>query len=273
MATQAVSKEAMVIPKKIEASAPLFTQVTINHGPPQLLGRALLQCETEAQALGLTLSFAPMEELVAANRANADTWPPLFSAFDPGYSDLAKDNCFCILGKNAAGDVVATQAARFLDWQNTNYWDEAQSLRLMYADPAKSKLPNEECVVSAVAAKGITGRVVYSGGAWYHPTYRGQGLVSLLPRISRVLACALWDAEIVVTMMAEPVVRRGVFPRNGYTNIEWDIRMLNFRSGIARFALLWMKRNEILEDLEAFLAGGKTLQAEVQLQRIMYAKQ
>ena len=48
--------------------------------------------------------------------------------------------------------------------------------------------------------------------------------------------------------MAEAVVRGKVFPRNGYRNIEWDIKMFNSRGKIPRFALLWTKRDEMLED-------------------------
>jgi hypothetical protein len=131
----------------------------------------------------------------------------------------------------------------------------------MYADPEASKLPGESCRVTALAAKGIAGRVVYSGAAWYHPDYRGQGLVELLPRISRTLAYTRWDTHCTVTMMAEAVVRGKVFPRNGYRNIEWDIQMSGSRGQIPRFALLWSKRDEMLDDLQDFL-GGFEMSAE-----------
>jgi hypothetical protein len=151
--------------------------------------------------------------------------------------------------------VVATQAARFLDWPHTSYRDEAESLRLMYAHPDTQKLPGERCEVSALAAAGITGRVVYSGAAWYHPDYRGRRLTELLPRMSRALAYTRWESDCTVTMMAEPVVQGGVLQRTGHRNIEWDIRMFGSRGLIPRFALLWTKRSEMLDDLQEFLSG------------------
>jgi hypothetical protein len=236
----------------------LFSQIVVQHGPAGLLGRLFLLCEAELHRRGIRLRFAGMDELLAVNRANADTWAPLWSGFDPSFTNLSPENSFCILGCDLDGNVVATQAARFLDWPDTNYHEEAESLRLMYADPDASKLPGERCRVTALAAKGMSGRVAYSGAAWYRPDYRGKALVEFLPRISRSLAHTRWDTHCTVTMMAEAVVRGKVFPRNGYRNIEWDIKMYNSRGQIPRFALIWSKRDEMLEDLKDFLGGFET---------------
>jgi hypothetical protein len=54
-------------------------------------------------------------------------------------------------------------------------------------------------------------------------------------------------------MMTEPVVRAGVFPNNGYRNIEWDVRMQNSRLGDLRLSLQWSKTEEMLEDLGWFV--------------------
>lgn len=234
----------------------LFSQITVQHGPAGLLGRVFLKCEALCHELGITLEFATLNDLVDVNRANRDSWAPLWSGFDPSFSLLTPANSFCILGRDRQARVVVTQAARFLDWPLTNYRDEAESLRLMYAHPGTQKQPGERCEVSALAAKGITGRIVYSGAAWCHPDYRGKRLTELLPRFSRSLAYTRWESDCTVTMMAEPVVRGGVLQRSGHKNIEWEIRMFNSRGLIPRFALLWTKRAEMLDDLQEFLGGA-----------------
>ena len=114
----------------------LFSQISVQHGPAALLGRLFLLCEAQLRERGVSPAFAGMADLVAVNRANSDSWAPLWSGFNPAFSNLTPDNSFCILGCNREGDVVAAQAARFLDWPGTNYHTEAESLRLMYADPA-----------------------------------------------------------------------------------------------------------------------------------------
>jgi hypothetical protein len=73
--------------------------------------------------------------------------------------------------------------------------------------------------------------------------------------MARALAHALWNTHCTITMMAEHNVSKGVFPRNGYHNLEWEVRLIDTRSGTMRFALLWTKRDEMLEDLEQFLSG------------------
>jgi hypothetical protein len=55
-------------------------------------------------------------------------------------------------------------------------------------------------------------------------------------------------------MMIESNVKKGVFPRNGYPNIEWDIDVIGSRAGTARAAFMWIKRAEMLKDLEVFLS-------------------
>jgi hypothetical protein len=72
--------------------------------------------------------------------------------------------------------------------------------------------------------------------------------------MARALAYTRWDTHCTITMMAEHNVKKGVFPRNGYHNLEWEVRFINTRSGTMRFALLWTKRDEMLEDLECFLS-------------------
>jgi hypothetical protein len=57
--------------------------------------------------------------------------------------------------------------------------------------------------------------------------------------------------------MAEAVVRGGVFPRNGYRNIEWAVDLLGSRLGDMHAAFLWIKQEEMLQDLSDFLGGGQ----------------
>ena len=49
--------------------------------------------------------------------------------------------------------------------------------------------------------------------------------------------------------------QEGRVSRNGYRNIEWDVQFIGTRCGSIRFALLWIKRDEMLEDLQNFLSG------------------
>jgi hypothetical protein len=239
----------------------IFAQTAIDYGPRSLLGRVLLKAEAGARNRGVTLSFATMQEFLDTHARNRATWGAVFRGFDPALNDLNEDNSFCLLGRNEEGEVVATQAGRLYDWTSSCCHEEMEALRLLYSHPDQHKLPTERCEVTALAARAIKGRVFYSGGAWYRPDYRGVGLVSLLPRLARTLACAKWDTSCTMTLMVENNVKKGVFPRNGYRNIEWDVHFIDTREGTIQFALLWMKRDEMLQDLQQFLEQDDSLGA------------
>src|SRR5262245_65704050 len=126
---------------------------------------------------------------------------------------------------------------------------------MFYDAPDKSKNTHERCIVTALAAKGVTGRVVFSGAAWYRRDYRGKQLVEILPRLSRAYAYTRWRSDCTITMMTEAVVKGGVFPNNGYRNIEWDVRMQNTGLGDRRLTWHWTQQDEMLTRLAAFVVG------------------
>ena len=118
---------------------------------------------------------------------------------------------------------MATQAARFYDFADTNLHEEATTLRLFYPDPTRMCRPGETCTITAPSAKGITGRVAFSGAAWYRPDFRGRELSSLLPPIGRAYAHAIWDTDCTFTFIAKALVDNGAWRRAGYSNLEWNV--------------------------------------------------
>ncbi|HZT48810.1 MAG TPA: hypothetical protein VFA64_12605 [Hyphomicrobiaceae bacterium] len=233
---------------------PLLDQLTTTYGPPDLLGRFFLHADTEARARGVSLSFAGLDELIAVNEENRDSWLPLFPTYDIRYNAIAPNEAFCILGRDARGRVVAAHAGRLFNLRYMTFHELAESLRLMYEDPERSKRPGETCVVTAKAAKAISGRVVFSGAAWYHPDYRGKQLSTIVPILSRAYAYTRWNCDYLVAMMSEGVVRGGMTQRTGYTNIDWDICVTNSPLGDVRFAFMWMQPEQLLQDVARFVA-------------------
>ena len=235
----------------------LLNDVTLEHGPLDLFGRFLLRADTAARRRDVTLSFAPVEGLVAVNRANPESWRPLLPIFDPARSDLSDQNCFCILGHNAKGEIVATQAARLYDWSNTNFHDEASSLRLLYSDPARLKGEHEAIEVTVPEAKSLGGAVVFSGGIWYRPDYRGRSLTRIIPFISRTIAYSRWRHDCTLSIMAEEVHKGGMAERTGFSNVGWTVTLRRTPVnpvGDIRCALVWMHEDEMLAGIASSLA-------------------
>jgi hypothetical protein len=233
---------------------PLLSQLAMRYGPAELLGNFFRCADTAARLRGVTLSFADMAELIAANELNRDSWLPLFPTYDIRHNTIGPDEAFCILGRDRHGKVVAAHAGRLFDLAGGSFHDLAQNMRLMYEHPEMSMRPGETCEVTAEATRSIRGRVVFSGAAWYHPDYRGKQLSTIVPILSRAYVFTRWNIDYLVAMMSEEVVRGGMTRRTGYTNIDWHIHVTNSPLGDVRFAFMWMEPPQLLQDVAKFIA-------------------
>lgn len=243
----------------------LLDGITIDYGPPELLGRLFLKAEAHARLAGVRLEFAPMERLREANKTNGGSWRRLVPVFDTTVNDLSTEDSFCIIGYNANNEIVATQAARLYRWTNTTFKQEAESLRMFYRNPELSKGPDESCTVTARSAENILGRVAYSGAVWHRPDYRGKGLISCVTRISKALAFTRWYTDVTMSLMIEDVVAKGTAERTGYSNVEFEVMLNNSPLGTHRTALIWMREQELLDHLEKYLA-----RSDPQIDRVIY---
>ncbi|MEQ1647228.1 MAG: hypothetical protein ABL898_01465 [Hyphomicrobiaceae bacterium] len=234
-----------------------ITDVTINYGPPTVLGRFFLEANAACEAVGIKLTFGTFEELLAANTLNRASWKPITSMYDHRLSgqNLTPDKAFCIFGRNAAGEIVATQAARLFTLTSTSLYDEFTSLRAFYDRPESSAQPGETCTVTAETTKATNGRVLVGGAAWYRPDYRGIELSAWLPRISRALAYTRWSTDVTTSIMVEGIVKGGVMARSGYRNIEWAVDIKNSTVGDVRCAFVWMDPERLIDDLREMLAA------------------
>ena len=76
---------------------PFLDELRIDYGPVDLLGRFFLKADEAALARGISLSFATFDELIATNKANADSWKPIVTVFDLAYNKLGPETAFCIV--------------------------------------------------------------------------------------------------------------------------------------------------------------------------------
>lgn len=250
------------MPQKIPKASPrravrtragnFLRTLRIDHGPVELLGQFFLKAEMAARLRGLDLYFASFEELAAVNAENRQHWAPLLPQFRAGADGLNEDTAFCILGRNAAGEVVATQAARFYDISKSNLQREAESLRLFYGSAEKPA--DAACRVRAPIAKKITGYVAYSGSGWYRPDYRGIQLSAILPRISRAYALARWNTQTTVSFINVGLVKRGIAARYGYTRLDGEVRLQNIFAADFKGVVAWMPQDELVSDVRHFLS-------------------
>ncbi len=234
----------------------ILRNIVVERGPADTLGPFFLLAETRTRKRGVVLEFCTPQDLVAANEANRKSWLPLVPMFDPKYGVICGDNSFSILGRNARGEVVTANSIIKYDWPETDFVEEATSLRLFYADPDSMQQPGEQCTITSSLARSIRGRAAFSGAAWVRPDYRGLGLSEYLPRFIKAYAASQWSLDCIFGMMAEAVEKRGLAPRFGYDNIDWEARWLNSVVGNLRLAILWTDVEYLMRDLRSVLAGA-----------------
>src|SRR5690606_1876614 len=229
-------------------------QITLRHGPRERLGRFFLAADKAARDRGVILSLSTDFELLReVNRMNLKHWHGLAPSFDAAYGGIDASCGYWLIGRDASGEIITTQAAHFYDMGAESVQDYLTSLRLFYPNPEVQKREGESCSVTSPSAALIKGRAGFSGPAWIHPEYRGRNLPQSLPRISRALALTRWNTDYTISLVSMPLVEKGVAAAYGYKNIEPGIEWLG--SAVSpRYlgALVWMPRAELLEDLAAF---------------------
>ncbi len=231
-------------------------ELTIKHGPRDLFARFFLQAVHEATERGIFLEFGSFEELFRVNQKNNKDWRTLFPSFQPGLGGANEDNGFVLFGRDRDGDVVATQAVRLFDWQDTNLKREAQSLRLFYADPARSAIDEEACMVTAEIAGDVTGRVGFGGAVWYRSDYRRNGFGYIMPRIVRAYAMARYNLDHIVAFFAPENIERGVHRRAGYIEASSAVILKHsptYRAGELAMTVCRQKQMQCIDDTFGWL--------------------
>ena len=246
---------------QLDGGVPLIDGITIFHGPRAGLAKFFLQADEDARRVGVSLRLhRTLDSLIYANQALESVWgAPMIPTLNPRYSALTPDNSFWISGHDSRGRVVATQAARVFDMSNTNVFEEMRSFRLLYDNPAPilaggARFDIEDEAVHA--ASSVTGKVLYSGGAWYRPDFRGRGLSFILPRISRCLGYTRWQTNWTMSMVEPVLVKKMVHGRYGYTQHAPLITLRNSYRGDVRFHFIWMAAEQLLADLDAYTTSS-----------------
>lgn len=234
----------------------LLTELVVEHGPIDLIGRFFLAAVEAADLQGVHLGFAPMAQLIEENEKNRDSWPHIVTLYDEHYCNFQPRDAFCILGWSATGEVVTANAGRFYDWPETNIAEELRSLRLFYDEPERMMQPAENFELTGNATAVVAGRVAYVGAAWVAPAFRGRQLSAILPRLAKAYALTRWNPDVVTSLMNMSNLQRGLATKFGYPHVDDGGRWTNSLQGDLGCSILWMTRDELTQDLTAFLSHG-----------------
>ncbi len=224
--------------------------LTIKHGPAPLLSKFVLEGDKAARAMGIRLHLRhDWDELVYLNKGEVvkGNWFPVINTFNPAYCNLNPENSYWISGESEDGEIIVTQAGRIHYWPDTSLEEEAREM--FYARQASGKT----CIVTAPAAKLITGVVYCAGAHWVRPDYRGHRLSHLIPRIARAYGLTRWPLDWAMALVAPILVEKGVTAGYGYKNVSYSIFYPGSLWGDLEVGVAYLGAAEAYRDLSAFL--------------------
>ncbi|TMM52991.1 hypothetical protein [Sulfitobacter sabulilitoris] len=173
------------------------------------------------QGIHLTtgFDFEEYRSLLAAARPEHILGAPL----DPQIHDMTAENAFWIIGRDATGRIMHTQAMRMMDLGPRDLGDY---LRRRFRDypPSGVDLDLKRSRYRAgPGAQRMKGRIAYHGEFWMGGEpgeYRGSGLSCVLGRYAFLVALQMWDPDYVFGFMQKAVAFKGFAERHGYMHTE-----------------------------------------------------
>jgi len=229
--------------------------LTIKHGPARLLAHFVLEGDKAARRKGIRLRLRyDFPELLYFNKQQIahGNWYRLPDNFNPEYSDLLPENSYWISGENENGEIVLTQAGRIYYWPESNLEQEARMM--FYA----GKDTGQRCVITAAAAKSITGVVFCAGSHWIRPDLRGQRFSHLLARLGRAYAVSRWPVDWGVALVSPALVEKGVAAGYGYKHGSRSIFFPASPWGDIEFVVSYLTAPEAYADFADFLDAKLT---------------
>jgi hypothetical protein len=231
----------------------LLSDIRIDYGPSDLLGRFFPAAVASISNLGISLSFGTFDELVLANQENRDSWRPLNPTFHPANGLVTPDTSCIIFGRNSDGKIVTSLAIKVFDWSGTNFKTEAEELRILFSNPATMAPAGAKCEVSLPSAGKLTGRVAYSGAGWWHPSVRGNQIGAIMSRTIRLYAYTRWNIDVSCALSASSLMAKGYTKQNGFVHDEQGVRFAGPDLGPAEAGVAWSTADEMIDDLSVFL--------------------
>lgn len=189
--------------------------------------------------------FEDYARIVEKHRGEQPLGPP----FDPEKTFLPKSRGIWVVGRNAKGTVVHTQAMRLLDLCDQTL---ARYLSARFAEFPPGGMEVDlagSWFRPGPGAAQISGRAVYHGEMWLadDSAYRGRGLIDVLARFAFLTAMLHWQPDHVFGFILRPVARRGLAEREGYMHtdpycLSWKVAG---RNQPLDCNMVWMALNDL----------------------------
>jgi hypothetical protein len=226
----------------------LLDALRLTHGPVGLLGRFFLVALDRLAANGFSIEFADFEEVAALRQSNASNWAFFNPMFNPAISDIPRDRAFSIVCREQGRRIVATVAAKRLDATAVSLKELVDGGDFYAIRPAD----NHTNIFAHMDAKGgndLRGELVFSGGIWVDPRYRGHRLASVLNRLANATALTLWNPDHIVGVVRIEAANTSYLERYGYTNTAPSLYFHEHGRMTSEALVVWMSADDVAIDI------------------------
>ncbi|MEM8538577.1 MAG: hypothetical protein AAGF56_12050, partial [Pseudomonadota bacterium] len=160
--------------------------------------------------------FEEYSRIINTERTVQKLGPP----FDYTQHELRKGESFWVIGRNAQGELVHTQAAKKVHLEGKTLAQHLLTNFRAFPPPLHGVDLEKSRFRATPGAHKIEGNVVYHGEVWMAPedqgTYRGVGLSTVLARTGLLEVMRRWDPDYMYGFMLRKVAFKGFSERMGY---------------------------------------------------------
>ena len=137
--------------------------------------------------------------------------------FDHEKHDLKASHAFWLIGRNARGELIHTQAAKKVPLKGKTLAAHLLTAFRDFPPPLPGVDIKRSRYRATPGAHNISGQVVYHGEVWMAPldkgNYRGVGLSTVLARTGLLEVMRRWDPDFVYGFMLRKVAFKGFAER------------------------------------------------------------
>lgn len=174
----------------------------------------------ELKQLGIHVEFGDDFAKYRSYRIRQTDRSPMYPMFDVTSSYIDGSNGFWVCGFDSDGELIHTQAVRYLNLSGVSLSEHLDMHRHKYITPDTTPDPDRTFFSGPDAMDKITGRVCYQGEFWLRALGlggpRSQGATALLSRLLLELMMGSWNPDFVFALVPKRLAEKGAHLRYGY---------------------------------------------------------
>ncbi len=204
------------------------TQAIVHDRQTKAIAEYIAGAENVVSELGITIEIGSDFDFFCSIPKLQPERHPVSPIFDPDEAFIADPNGFWLIGRDAAGEIVLTQAIKLIPVGDAGFLTHLTENLADYRPKGDRLDISKSRIVLTDRAASLSGDLCYYGELWIKRTYRGSCLTAVMPRLMFAIAIAKWSPNVVFGVMEPLAACKGLAAREGFMHLEqgglhwWD---------------------------------------------------